>query len=71
MAKYGINRSLGLKAVGILDVRSDEDRAYVEVEGETYSLASLLEEYDGQDVEIKTSKEILPDDIAPEENDEE
>lgn len=71
MAKYGINRSIGLKVVGILDIRSEEERAYVEVDGETYSLAHLLEEYDGQDIEFKTVMEMLPEGLESEGNDEE
>lgn len=61
MAKYGINKSVGLKVVGMLDIRMEEERVYVEIEGQTYSLALLLEEYDGQDIELKTSKDATLD----------
>lgn len=69
MAKYGISENVGLKAVGMLDIRMEEERVYVEIEGKTYSLALLLEEYDGQDVEIKTGKDILPDNLEVEDED--
>lgn len=69
MAKYGISKNVGLKAVGMLDIRMEEERVYVEIEGKTYSLALLLEEYDGQDVEIKTGKDILPDNLEVEDED--
>lgn len=72
MAKYGITKNMGLKISGMLDIRMEEERVYIEIEGQTYSLALLLEEYDGQDVEIKTSKDILPDGLeAEDEKDEE
>lgn len=64
MAKYGINKSVGLKVVGMLDIRMEEERVYVEIEGQTYSLALLLEEYDGQDIEIKTSKDATLDGLG-------
>lgn len=66
MAKYGISKNVGLKICGMLDIRMDEGRVYVDVEEQTFSLAQLLEEYDGQDVVITTGKEILPDGLVDE-----
>jgi hypothetical protein len=71
MAKYGIIKSMGLKISGMLDIRMEEERVYIEIEGKTYSLALLLEEYDGQDIEIKTGMELLPEGLEEDTEDEE
>ncbi|WP_418583412.1 hypothetical protein [Holdemanella porci] len=71
MAKYGIIKSMGLKISGMLDIRMEEERVYIEIEGKTYSLALLLEEYDGQDIEIKTEMELLPEGLEEGTEDEE
>lgn len=71
MAKYGIVKSMGLKISGMLDIRMEEERVYIEIEGKTYSLALLLEEYDGQDIEIKTEMELLPEGLEEDTEDEE
>ena len=70
MAKYGITKSVGLKIVGMLDIRMEEERAYVEINGQTHSLALLLEEYDGQDVTITTGMDVMPEGLVPEEDEE-
>lgn len=56
MAKYGINKDINLKIIGILDIRKDNERLYVEIDGETYPLTEILEDYDGEVVSISTSK---------------
>lgn len=62
MAKHGINKNVDLKIVGILDIRQDGEKIYIEIEDETYALTELLSGYDGEDVSISTSKQVKEND---------
>ncbi len=62
MAKHGINKNIDLKVVGILDIRQDGEKIYIEIEDETYALTELLSGYDGEDITISTSKQVKDSD---------
>lgn len=71
MAKFGITKSNGIKIVGFLDIRQDENLIYVEIDGRTFDLLQLISDYDGEVISISCSKQSLPDCLVDDECDDE